>query len=118
MVLWGAFYRASEGAEWLGCEGEWWPSVGELKYMVMAQGGMGIEWTVPVLGVEGLEDAWFPWRRQPEGALRSGDGQTGGGGASSGRRRRLPGGPLWAARLRSQLGWQNEIPPLKMKYLL
>jgi hypothetical protein len=23
----GAFYRASEGAEWSGCEEEWWPSV-------------------------------------------------------------------------------------------
>jgi hypothetical protein len=33
----------------------------------------------------------------------------------SGGRRRLPGGPLWAARLRSQLGWQNEMPPLEMK---
>jgi hypothetical protein len=41
MVLWDAFYRASEGAERPGCEGEWWPSVGELKYMVMARGGMG-----------------------------------------------------------------------------
>jgi hypothetical protein len=54
--------------------------VGELKYMVMARGGMGIEWAVPVLGVEELGDAWFPWRRRPEGARRSGDGQTGGGG--------------------------------------
>jgi hypothetical protein len=81
MVLWGAFYGASEGAKRPGCEGEWWPSVGELKYMVMARGGMGIEWAVPVLEVEGLGDAWLPWRRRPEGALRSGDGQTGGGGA-------------------------------------
>jgi hypothetical protein len=81
MVLSGAFYRASEGAERPGCEGEWWPSVGELKYMVMARGGMGIEWAVPVLGVEGLGDGWFPWRRRPEGARRSGDGQMGGGGA-------------------------------------
>jgi hypothetical protein len=68
-------------AERSGCEGEWWPSVGELKYMVMARGGMGIEWVVPVLGVEGLGDAWLPWRRRPEGARRSGDGQTGSGGA-------------------------------------
>jgi hypothetical protein len=81
MVLWGAFYRASEGAERPGCEGEWWPSVGELKYMVMARGGMGIEWAVPVLGVEGHGDAWLPWRRRPEGALRSGNGQTGSRGA-------------------------------------
>jgi hypothetical protein len=44
--------------------------VGELKYMVMARGGMGIEWAVPVLGVEGLGDAWFQWRRRPEGARR------------------------------------------------
>jgi hypothetical protein len=42
---------------------------------------MGIEWAVPVLGVEGLGDAWFPWRRRPEGALLSDDGQTGSGGA-------------------------------------
>jgi hypothetical protein len=54
--------------------------VGELKYMVMVWGGMGIEWAVPVLGVEGLGDTWLPWRRRPEGALRSDDGQTGGGG--------------------------------------
>jgi hypothetical protein len=81
MVLWGAFYRASEGAERPRCEGEWWSSVGELKYMVMARGGMGIKWAVPILGVEGLGNARFPWRRRPEGALHSGDGQTGGGGA-------------------------------------
>jgi hypothetical protein len=77
----GAFYRASEGAEQPGCAGEWWPSVGELKYMVMARGGMGIEWAMHVLGVVGLGDTWFPWRRRSEGARRSGDGQTGGGGA-------------------------------------
>jgi hypothetical protein len=42
---------------------------------------MGIEWAVPILGVEGLGNARFPWRRRPEGALRSGDGQMGDGGA-------------------------------------
>jgi hypothetical protein len=86
------FYRTSEGAEQPGCEGEWWPSVGELKYMVMAQGGIGIEWAVPVLGVDRRT------RCAAVMAKRAAEVQ------SSGGRRRLPGGPLWAARLRSQQG--------------
>jgi hypothetical protein len=86
-TLWGAFYRASEGAERPGCEGEWWSLVGELKSMVMVRGGIGIERVVLVLGTEGLGDAWFPWRRRPEGALHNGDGQTGGGGAVIRRRK-------------------------------
>jgi hypothetical protein len=67
---WGTFYRAMEGAERPGCKGEWWPSVGELKSMVMARGEIGIKPAVPVSGAEGLGDAWFPRRRRPEGSWR------------------------------------------------
>jgi hypothetical protein len=61
--------------------------VGELKLMIMAQGGIRIERAVLVSGAEVLGNAWFPWRRRPEGARRSGDDQTGGGGAVIGRRK-------------------------------
>jgi hypothetical protein len=41
MVLYGAFYRASEGAEWPGCEGEWCPSVGFNGAAISGGGGNG-----------------------------------------------------------------------------
>jgi hypothetical protein len=40
-VLHGAFYRASEGAEWPGCEGEWCPSVGFNGAAISGGGGNG-----------------------------------------------------------------------------
>jgi hypothetical protein len=77
----GAFYRPGEGEERSGCEGECWPSVGEFKSTVMARGGIGIERVALILGAEGLGDAWFPWRRRPEGVERrhldGGDGTLG-----------------------------------------
>jgi hypothetical protein len=52
----GAFYRASEGAEQSGCEGEWWPSVGFNGATVLGGEGNGE-------GKRGVGEVKGRWRR-------------------------------------------------------